>query len=76
MVLSPVSECEGGQRGDLSPGDLLTGMVGCWLASSTDQAGAGGVVLPVLLQVLDRAGVTAGRVVQLHLLPGAVWVSS
>ena len=31
---------------------------------------------PGLLQVLDRAGVTTGGVVQLHLLTGAVWPSS
>ena len=31
---------------------------------------------PLLLQVLERAGVTTGRVEQLHFLMGAVWVSS
>ena len=30
---------------------------------------------PGFLQVLERAGVTTGGVVQLHLLTGAAWVS-
>ena len=34
------------------------------------------MVVPLLLQVLDRAGVTTGRVEHLHFLMGAVWVSS
>ena len=31
---------------------------------------------PRLLQVLDRAGVSTGGIVELHLLAGAVWASS
>ena len=60
-------ERQGGERGNLSSCDPLTGL--CWLApAATDEAATAGVARPVLLQVLERAGVTTGRVVHLHCL--------
>ena len=69
MVHSHLSEFEVGERGDFSPLDFVTG---CKLlpkicVASTDEAAAGCVVAPILLQVFERAGVTTRWVVELHL---------
>ena len=78
VMISLLVECEGGERGDLSPGDFLTGVWWWWWVphSSTDQPWAGGVVVPALLHVLDRAGVATVRVVQLHFLMRVTMKSS
>ena len=60
MSTSLLSECEGGERDDLSPVDFLTGppsAVRGLVAAATDQTTTAGVGPPVLLEVLGRAGV-------------------
>ena len=64
-----MSECEGGERGDLSPGDFLTGSsYRFYFCAAADEVATGAVAEPLLLQVLDRTGVTTGGVVQLHFI--------
>ena len=69
MVHSHLSEFEVGERGDFSPLDFVTGssLLPPPCVASTDEAAAGCVVAPILLQVFERAGVTTRWVVELHL---------
>ena len=65
MVHSHLSEFEFGGRGDFSPLDFVTGssLLPPPCVASTDEAAAGCVVAPILLQVFERAGVTTRWIV-------------